>query len=301
MPGSKPPAHSITSAASVARLCWILLRRPRFCMLGLRLVGSIFRTYFLPQFIRPKGRKIIALDMELDALVPFDPTWLPCYMDFTRLWTGSLGWMHRRFGDRAIPEMEGFIIGLESLFLEAHKVFRDLDSTVSTRPGPRANLHSLIIHLADRNALCFPSLHVMIVRYNARRVAAAVNRLKGPGEDFTEDLAFLEERSLRIVESIIHVKQHSLSDIPAGLFLLTALGLSGNAQGGISVEDLRFMERLFRESGKEAHGGKLRSFMLKLYLRLHHARTGGRDPHIVLLDFLEQYEEEVAELLKSQP
>jgi hypothetical protein len=300
MPGTKPPAHPITSAASVARLYWVILRRPRFAKLGLRLVGNIIRTYFAPQFIRRKGLKIVPLDTELDALVPFDHTWLACYMGFVRLWTGSLGWMHRRFGDRALPEMEGFVTGLESLFLEAYKVFRDLDSTVASRPGPRASLDSLVIHLADRNALCFPSLHVMIVRYNVRRVAAAVDRLKAPGEDFSGELAFLEERSLRIVESIIHVKQHSVSDIPAGLFLLNALGHSGNGRAGVSDEDLRFMERLFLESGKEAHGGRLRAFMLRLYHRLHQARDGGRDPHAVLLDFLGRYQEEVARLLKSQ-
>jgi hypothetical protein len=78
----------------------------------------MMRSYIFPQFSAHR-RVRVALDMELDATVPFDETWLECYMGFVRLWQGSLGWLHLRFGDRALPEMEGFITGLESLFLEA--------------------------------------------------------------------------------------------------------------------------------------------------------------------------------------
>ncbi|MDB5047402.1 MAG: hypothetical protein JWO30_473 [Fibrobacteres bacterium] len=306
MPGRKPPDHPITSAASVLRLYWIVFRNPRFRRRYLRLIGNIFRIYFKPQFFRRRGHTRIPLDMELDGLVPFDPTWLPCYLGFVRLWVGSLGWLHVRFGDRALPEMEAFVAGLETLFLEAHKIFSQRDSTVASRPGPLPSLESLIIHLSDRNSFCFPSLHVMIARYNARRIGASLDRLGGPGEDFSAEKAFLEERALRIVESIIHVKQHSLSDIPAGLFLLHTLSAEGEARNGDEAEDdLRFLERLFLEAEKTEPGAdgergrKLRSFMGAMYRRLHHAHRSGRNPHAVLLDFLGNYREEVGILLKN--
>ncbi|MDB5106385.1 MAG: hypothetical protein JWP91_4074 [Fibrobacteres bacterium] len=302
MPGSKPPSHPITSAASVLRLYWLLAREPRFRRICLRLVRNILRTYFLPQFFRKRGHVRIPLDMELDHLVPFDPTWLPCYLGFVRLWIGSLGWLHLRFGDRALPEMESFVAGLESLFLGARKVFAHRDTTVATRPGPGPSLDSLVIHLSDRNSFCFPSLHVMIVRFNARRMAASIRRLQGPGEDFSAEVAFLEERSARIVESIIHVKQHSLSDIPAGLFLLHALEAEAGAEAdpeAIRNGDLRFLENLFLEAGKEAHGSRLRAFMRDMYHHLHRNRAKGRDAHEVLVDFLGKYREEVGILLEN--
>lgn len=262
----------------------------------LRLLGNIVRTFFAPQFLGGRRRKAVPLDMELDAAIPFDPTWLPCYLGFVRLWMGSLGWVHRRFGDRALGEMERFLVDFESLFLQSHKVFSQCDSTVRTRPGPKARLDSLMIHAFDRNSFCFPSLHVMIVRFNAGRVAAILDRLKSPGEDFLSEKVFLEERAIRIAESIVHVKQHSLSDIPAGLFFLQSLGL-----GGTPEEDLRFLERLFDQTGQGGRGHRIRSYLRALYHRLQEARSQGCDSHAVLVQFLRGYEGEIRALMKLCP
>ena len=198
MPGSKPPDHPITSAASIRRTYWLLIRDSRFRRLYLRLLGNIFRIYFAPQFFRPRGHRRIPLDMRLDALIPFDRTWFPCYLGFTRLWIGSVGWLHLRFGARALPEIAAFIEGLESLFLAAHKVFSRLDSTLASRPGPLLDLDSLLIHLGDRNSFCFPSLHVMIARYTAIRTGAGLDRLRSPGQDFGPEKAFLRERDIAL-------------------------------------------------------------------------------------------------------
>lgn len=296
MPGSRPPAHPITSAANLWRLHWVLVRHPRVGRRYLRLILTIARTYFLPQF-GARARARVALDMELDHAMPFDETWLECYLGFVRLWQGSLGWLHLRFGDRALPEMTAFLDGLESLFLEARKVFAVRDSTLASRPGPRLRPESLLIHLADRNSFCFPSLHVMIVRYNSLALAGAVARL-APGTGHAGEIAFVEERALRIVESIVHVKQHSISDIPAGLFLLHALGGTGGVPVGDREGDVRFLEALFREG---AHGERARGFMRRLYHRLHRVREEGKGPHAALLEFLERYETEVGELLLPSP
>jgi hypothetical protein len=213
-----------------------------------------------------------------------------------RLWQGTLGWLHRRFGDAALPEMLAFMEGMETLFLEARRVFARRDSTLGSRPGPRPNAASLVLHLADRNSFCFPSLHVMIVRYNALRLARALERLGRQGEDFAAELAFLEERSARITESILHVKQHSISDIPAALFLLHHLGGRGEVPPGDRDADARFLASLFQG---DAHGTGSRDYMAAVSARLHAAAEEGAGPHDVLVDFLEKYEEEVKRLLRG--
>lgn len=296
MPGAPSPRHPLTSGAAWRRLHWLVIARPRFGRRCLRLFGTVLRTYVLPQYTAHRRTRVV-LDMELDEAVPFDATWMDCYLGFVRLWQGSLGWLHLRFGERALPEMEGFIAGLESLFLEAHKVFSARDSTLAGRPGPRLSPDSLYIHLFDRNAYCFPSLHVMIVRYTHLRMAQAVARLCDEEGACAAELAFLEERALRIVESIVHVKQHSVSDIPAGLFLLHALGGAGGVPEGDRESDMAFLARLFLQAEHGDRGPRMRAFMQALYERLHAAREAGRGPHEALAGFLARYEEEVAALL----
>jgi hypothetical protein len=275
-----------------------VIARPRFGKRCLRLTATILKAYLLPQFTAHR-RARVPLDMELDAAVPFDASWIACYLGFVRLWQGSLGWLHRRFGDRALPEMEGFIEGLEALFLEAWKVFSARDSTLAGRPGPRLRPDSLLIHLFDRNAYCFPSLHVMIVRYNHLRLSDAVRRLCDEEGACAAELAFLEERALRIAESIVHVKQHSLSDIPAALFLLHDLGERPGMPPADREGDLRFLARLFPQAEHGPRGERMRAFMRALYGRLHAARAEGRGAHETLAAFLERYPEEVAALLRS--
>lgn len=280
------------------RFHWLVLARPRVGLRCLRLFATILRAYIFPQFTAHR-RARVALDMELDAAVPFDETWISCYLGFVRLWQGSLGWLHLTFGERALPELEGFIEGLESLFREAAKVFALRDSTLAGRPGPRLRPGSLLIHAFDRNAYCFPSLHVMIVRYNHLRLAASVARLCDEEGACSAELAFLGERALRIVESIVHVKQHSVSDIPAALFLLHALGGKAGMPEADREGDLRFLEALFRQEGDAGHGPRLRGFMRALYGRLHEARARGQGAHEALADFLGRYPEEVAALLRT--
>lgn len=297
MPGPPPPRHPVTSAAAIGRFHWLVISRPRFGKRCLRLFRTMMRTYVLPQFTAAR-RERIALDMELDEAVPFDESWLPCYLGFVRLWQGALGWMHLRFGNRALPEMEGFIDGLEALFLEAAKIFSARDSTLAGRPGPRLSPASLLVHFFDRNSFCFPSLHVMIVRFTHLRLAAAVERVCGEGACAAE-LGFLEERALRITESIVHVKQHSVCDIPAALFLLHSLGGRDGLPAGDREADLDFLERLFRQEEHGSRGRHLRDFMRGVYERLHTARAGAEGAPEVLLGFLERYREEVASLLRG--
>ncbi len=301
MPGLPPPPHPITSAASIWRLHWLLFRRPRFGFRYLRLLSVILRTYFLPQWGAAKRRRVM-LDLELDHAIPYDQTWMDCYLGFVRLWQGSLGWMHRRFGDDALPEMMAFLDGMETLFLEARKVFARLDSTLGSRPGPLPAFESIALHAVDRNSFCFPSLHVMIVRFNSLRLAEAVRRLAGmeagPGGEHAAELTFLERRAERITESILHVKQHSISDIPAALFLLYHLGGTGGIPMGDKAGDARFLDALF---AGDVHGQRSRAYMAALYARLHAATAAGTGAHDALVGFLEGYEAEIGKLLAGLP
>ncbi len=255
----------------------------------MRLQKNIFAWYFLPQFIPGFVRKVVVLDILLDNAIPFDSRYLACYLDFINLWMGSLGCLYDSYGRRAIPEMIQYLDGFESLFGNAKKVYEKCGSTV-TRPGVRFSFRSLLIHITDRNRYCFPSLHVMIVCYNFETIAQILGRLE-KDENQTANITLMEEKALRIVESIIHVKQHSLIDIPAGLFLLTAIG-----KGLGQKRDLEFLEKLF---GDNSAVERLRLFLKVAYLHFIQAWDEKQDPTTILVNFLENYPCEIQKLIED--
>jgi hypothetical protein len=287
---SPAPAHPITSTASLVRLALVLVAHPRLGIRFLRVLWTTWRRFFLPQSGPWRSARTRQVAMDLDRHFRFDAAWYPCYMGFTRLWMGSLGWLHRRFGRRAVPDIEAFLAGLETLFVEAHKVYARCQSTVSG-PGLRPAGTPLAIRLFDPNLHCLPSTHVMIVGYNAWRLAAILGRLRGPGEDFAAEAAFVRDRAQRVVESIVHVKQHSLGDIAPALLLLDSLGFGPSREA-----NLDFLDGLFHHL-PAAEGEPVRAFLKAAYERLSDRREAGEAAVPLLLAFLENYDREVESLL----
>lgn len=284
--------HPILSTRSQLRLVCILLLHPRLGLLFLRVLWTTWTRFFLPQYGPWRTGRIRKVVTELDALFRFDAAWYPCYMGFTRLWTGSLGWLHGRFGGRAVPDIHAFLVGLESLFVEAHKVYACCQSTVSeSRSRPAGT--PLAIRLFDPNLHCFPSTHVMIVGYNAWRMAAVLDRFQGPGEDFSAEKEFLVDQARRVVESVVHVKQHSLGDIAPALMLLDSMGY-GPRRGGI----LEFLDGLFPHLPGD-QGASVRSFLKAAYECLEDRREAGAQAVPLLVAFLDDYDREMGALLSG--
>lgn len=282
--------HPILDWRSQARLLGLFLLRPGIGFRFLRVLWTTWFRFFVPQYGPWRTGTIRKVAMGLDAHFTFDASWYPTYMGFTRLWMGSLGWLHRRYGRRAVPEIRAFLAGLESLFVEAHKVYSRCQSTMSQAPGRPAGT-PLAIRLFDPNLHCFPSTHVMIVGYNAWNLAAILDRLREPGEDFGAEKELLWDRARRVVESIIHVKQHSLGDIAPALMLLGSLG-HGPRRAGV----LEFLDGLFPHLPDD-HGASVRAFLRAAYERLEDRREAGEQAVPLLVAFLEDYEREVEALM----
>lgn len=293
--------HPIVSAASRARLAYVLVRHPRVGLLFLRVLRTTWTRFFLPQYGPWRSGKFRKVSMDLDGGFPFDAAWYPTYMGFTSLWMGSLGWLHLRFGRRAVPDIHAFLSGLESLFVEAHKVYARCQSTVSAggpdgaHPAmpPRPAGTPLAIRLFDPNLHCFPSTHVMIVAYNAWRLAAVLDRFGKDEAEFAAEKAFVLESARRVVESIVHVKQHSLGDIAPALTLLSAMGYGPGRK-----EALDFLDGLFPHLPRE-QGESVRAFLRSAYEALEDRREAGEPAIPLLVAFLEEYDREVAALMPA--
>jgi hypothetical protein len=293
--------HPILSAASRARLAYVLIRHPRVGLLFLRVLKTTWTRFFLPQYGPWRSASLRKVSMDLDGAFAFDAAWYPTYMGFTALWMGSLGWLHRRFGRRAVPDIHAFLQGLETLFVEAHKVYSRCQSTVSaSRPDGRHPAlptrpagTPLAIRLFDPNLHCFPSTHVMIVGYNAWRLASVLERFGSREGEFEAEKAFLLDEARRVVESIVHVKQHSLGDIAPALTLLGALGYGPDRK-----EALEFIDGLFPHLPRE-RGESVRAFLRSAYEVLEDRREAGEPAVSLLVAFLEEYDREVAALMPS--
>jgi len=284
--------HPITSLASLLSLAGLFVTRPGTGLLFLRVLATTWSRFFLPQYGPWRTGRVRKVAMDLDSGFLFDAAWYPTYMGFTRLWSGSLGWLHRRYGRRALPDIRAFLLGLESIFVEAHKVYSRCQSTVSGSPiRPKGT--PLAIRLFDPNLHCFPSTHVMIVGYNAWNLATILDRLKGPDDDHAAEKEFLLDEARRVVESIIHVKQHSLGDIAPALVLLDSMGF-GPRRDGI----LGFLDGLFPHLPADRRDA-VRAFLKAAYRRLETRREAGALVIPLLVDFLEDYDREVALLVKE--
>ncbi len=277
--------------SSQARLCVLLVLAPGAGLRFLRVLWTTWFRFFLPQYGPWRAERVRTVAMALDAGIPFDASWYPTYMSFTRLWMGSLGWLHRRFGRRALPDIAAFLAGIETLFVEAHKVYSRCQSTMAQGAPVRPAGTPWAIRLLDPNLHCFPSTHVMIVGYNAWALAGILDRLGGPGGDFAAEKAFLLDQASRVVESIVHVKQHSLGDIAPALMLLDALGHGPGREGALG-----FLDGLFPHL-PGPQGAEVRAFLKAAYERLEAGRAAGQDAALLLVDFLEEYEREIAELV----
>ncbi len=227
------------------------LRHPSFLMAYMHLQVCILMKYVLPQFSPRAAWRAVRLATPEDASIPYETRAFRDYLAFWGYWNKPLGMAFATRRTAALPDMLCFTACVRKCFSAAHEVYRVQPSSMS-RPFPGIHLWALGVRLFDANAFCLPSLHVMLV------CLTRMHRPRLLGEDSeAEFAATLDEQALRITESVLLVKQHSLCDIPTALFYLTALGEGLGPKG-----DEAFLASLFRDWPQ---GETLRNFVLALY------------------------------------
>ncbi len=252
-------------------------------------VRVILRHFFIPQFIRKFGftrTRIVHVDHKLDNTIPFNPHYVKLYLSFTKLWIKSLFFIYREFGKASLPAIREYIFSISRLYVESSKVYYRCMSTTE-RPRKVGGFYFKVIHLFDPHLLCVPSLHVEIVNFNFYMINSIIKTLADKPETYGDEKKYLWDQAIRITESILFIKQHSVNCIAAGLYVLSAgsCGFPENLAGAV-------IEELF--TGKE---DRLESAPeVKQYIRdLYDSFTNeGRDrPYYEVLEsFLLSYDSE---------
>jgi len=271
----------------------LAVSRPRLGRAALDLFLEAMRSFFIPQFANVvfRRRSVVSVDHQLDAEIPFDPRYAGKYLEFVKLWMGSIYKLWKLYGENAICDICRYVDSIRSLYRDAGSVYRRVHTTTE-RPQANPNLRFALIHALDPHLNCVPSLHVLIVLANWKLAEAFVGRRAASGADSdalekaaSNLVASLRDEALAITETVLFVKQHSINCIGASLYYLAS------RFPGFSDRDAREVVRdLFTVQGSDlAAIGEIRAEILGIYesLRADLAERPGLGWRAPLLDFID--------------
>jgi hypothetical protein len=248
-------------------------------------IKSILYNFFYLQYkavLFPKKARVSRVDHPLDGEIPFMPSWIKVYMDFSPLWIRTQAFLADVFGRAADTHIAGFVRGVGELYAFAAIVYKQNFST-TRRPFYIGKPGFIPIHILDPHLMCIPSLHVMIVILTYTKLRLALGNL-GAENKYADEIELVRRRALDITESILYVKQHSINCIAAALYAMT----SYDRQLFPVSEAHDFVDGLFVN---ECPVSKLSCIAIKKHiLDLYHtfldARPEGGNWEQPLLDFL---------------
>jgi len=185
-------------------------------------ISSIFRNFFFSQSRHaffPSRVPVSRVDHPLDRKIPFTPSWINVYMDFTPYWIRVLAFLLRNYGSRSLDATRDFISSIGKLYDFVGMVYRKNLSTTE-RPFYVARTKFFVIHLTDPHLMCIPSLHVMVVIHTYTKFAAILRSLN-EAENRAAQIEEMRQGALAICQAILFVKQHSVNCIGASIYAMT--------------------------------------------------------------------------------
>jgi hypothetical protein len=220
------------------------------------------------------------VDHPLDEKIPFDPSWVKIYMDFTSFWIRCLGFLLRRFGDAAKNEILDFLAAIDRLYVFAAGVYtRNFSTTL--RPRYLKNFHFRLIHTVDPHLMCIPSLHVMLMILSYTRFRKSI-RAMGAEKDCAASCAEIDRGARDITEAVLFVKQHSVNCIAAAMYAMTRF----DGELFPPAEAEAFLSALFTGSLPAEDAEAVRGHIGNLYGRFLDEGKNTEDWTRPLLDFL---------------
>jgi len=215
------PAKSVYNE-SMAYALYKTLCSPRMRPVTIRCIVSILHNFFFRQYraaLLPGRVPVSGVDHQLDEKIPFTPSWVTVYLDFSPFWIRVVSFLLRNYGRKAHNTAIDFISSMGKLYEFAACVYQKNFST-TRRPFYIARPRFFLIHLVDPHLMCIPSLHVMIAIRTYTKFAQIMR-------DFGDDTALapqieeLRQGALAISRAVLYVKQHSINCISAALYAMT--------------------------------------------------------------------------------
>lgn len=206
---------------------------------------TVCRDFFSIQFLRKfkfLRTPIVHVDNPLDDKVRFNPRRIADYLGFVNFWIRPLALLVTTLGrKKSKPYLIEFYYRLKTAYKNAAEIYRFRFSTTN-RPHYKRRIYFAAVHMLDPHYLCVPSLHITIVclAYSfMRKVFDDEGYDAGLKEMWNKELY---DGAVKIAETVLYVKQHSVNCIPAALYLTAKLFPGLFSEG----DALGFLDSMFK-------------------------------------------------------
>ncbi|MDR1215953.1 MAG: hypothetical protein LBK25_04645 [Treponema sp.] len=175
-------------------------------------VRKIFYNFFFRQYKAKLLRNVpvVNVDHILDEKIPFLPSKINIYLDFTAFWVRAANFL-LKIGSK--KEAADFVASIGKLYAFAAEVYAKHLSTTK-RPRYLRTFRFMLIHAFDPHLMCIPSLHVMVVVFAYKKFTVSTSA-------FERQKSELKDGALAIIESVLYVKQHSVNCVAAAFYALS--------------------------------------------------------------------------------
>jgi hypothetical protein len=267
------------------------LSRPQTAVQAVKMAFTALRYFFYPQFesrLFPKKRPAVNVDHPLDQDIPFRPDLVAEYLTFFFLWINTGAFLVRNYGRQGRKAYSRYIDEVISLYRECGSVYLRKQST-TRRPPEAVNSLFSIIHSLDPHLHCVPSLHIIIAVGNwilGRRYLRELSR-GVPGLREKRAMEYIRQEAVRISESVLFVKQHSVNCVGATLFYLRARFPEFDES-----EIHLFMGEYFSYEGSDLpKKEEIKDYVYSLYARLwrEYEKAGDENWRKVIFSFLKEF------------
>lgn len=170
---------------------------------------------------RAKFEKEINVELPIDKEIPFDKNELANYMSFVAFWISGINFIKKEFGKKAETDIVEFLSDMAKFYPEAAVVFNSAQTSfIRQKPS---SLKFKLLHLVDSSKNASPSLHVEVAAHTYSRLTDTINKHAGEFSTHYDPIKkALFNRAVKIIEAVLLVKQHVITDVALGLAALSA-------------------------------------------------------------------------------
>jgi hypothetical protein len=202
-------------------------------------IKSYWRYYYKNNHAKyPRETNV---ELPIDSQIPFEPKALGAYISYVGLCAAAVNFLRVEFGSDVSADIKNFFISMVSFYPEAAEVFKTAQ-TGFERTG-QGGFGIKLLRMIDTEKNASPSLHVIVAAYIYFGLEKIFDARGGLQKVYEPLKKVYFDKTVKIVESVLLVKQHVVMDVALGLVLL-----SGGDSSAVPAKIHEFVEAIFKNN-----------------------------------------------------